>query len=104
MDASKVIIEPVVTEKSTMLREGDAKTYTFKVAKSANKIMIMRAVKEIFNVRPTSCRIISVHGKMRRNRAVSRSSFRRGTGREASWKKAMVTIEKGRRIDALEGA
>lgn len=104
MDADEVIIEPVVTEKSTMLREGDIKTYTFKVAKSANKIMVMRAVKQLFNVNPVSCRIISVHGKTRRNLAVSRSSFRRGTGRGASWKKAMITLEKGGRIDALEGA
>lgn len=104
MDSNEVIIEPVVTEKSTVLREGDTKTYTFKVAKSANKIMVMRAVKQLFNVKPVSCRIINVHGKTRRNLAVSRSSFRRGTGRGSSWKKAMVTIEKGGRIDALEGA
>jgi len=104
MDSDMVIIEPVLTEKSNLLREGASKTYVFKVNKKANKLMVMRAVKDLFKVRPVSCRIINVHGKVRHNRAISRASFRRGQGRTAAWKKAMVTLEKGQSIDAFEGA
>ena len=104
MDSDKIIIEPVLTEKSNFLREGDAKTYVFKVSRKANKLMVMRAVSDLFKVRPVSCRIINVRGKVRHNRAISRTSFRRGTGRTAAWKKAMVTLDKGQSIDAFEGA
>jgi|APIni6443716594_1056825.scaffolds.fasta_scaffold03093_5 large subunit ribosomal protein L23 len=103
MDSDQIIIEPVLTEKSNLLREGDAKTYVFKVNKNANKFMIMRAVNDLFKVRPVSCRIINVRGKVRHNRAISRTSFRRGLGRTAAWKKAMVTLDKGQSIDAFEG-
>ena len=104
MDAEQIIIEPVLTEKTNLLREGDRKTYVFKVDKKANKTMVMKAVSDLFNVRPVSCRIMNVRGKVRHNRAVSRSSFRRGFGRTAAWKKAMVTLKEGQSIDVFEGA
>jgi large subunit ribosomal protein L23 len=103
MDSTEIIIEPVLTEKTNLLREGDAKTYVFKVNRKANKLMVMRAVKDLFKVLPVSCRIINVQGKVRHNRAVSKTSFRRGLGRTAAWKKAMVTLDKGQKIDAFEG-
>ena len=83
MDSNEIIIEPVLTEKTNLLREGEAKTYVFKVSRRANKLMVMRAVKDLFKVRPVSCRIMNVRGKVRHNRAVSRASFRRGSGRTA---------------------
>jgi large subunit ribosomal protein L23 len=104
MDSDQIIIEPVLTEKSNLLREGEKKTYVFKVNKKANKLMVMKAVKDLFNVQPVSCRIINVRGKVRNNRAISRASFRRGQGRTAAWKKAMITLDKGQSIDAFEGA
>jgi large subunit ribosomal protein L23 len=104
MDSDQIIIEPVLTEKSNLLREGEKKTYVFKVNKKANKLMVMKAVKDLFNVQPVSCRIINVRGKVRNNRAVSRASFRRGHGGTAAWKKAMITLDKGQSIDAFEGA
>ena len=104
MDSNEIIIEPVLTEKTNLLREGEAKTYVFKVSRKANKLMVMRAVKDLFKVRAVSCRIMNVHGKVRHNRAISRASFRRGSGRTAAWKKAMVTLDKGQTIDAFEGA
>ena len=55
MDAYKVIIEPVLTEKSNVLREGESKKYVFKVDKRANKIQVIKAVKELFSVTPVSC-------------------------------------------------
>jgi large subunit ribosomal protein L23 len=104
MNSNEIIIAPVLTEKTNLLRDGEAKTYVFKVAKGANKIMVMRAVSDLFKVRPVSCRIMNIRGKVRNNRAISRESFRRGQGRTAAWKKAMVTLEKGQSIDAFEGA
>ncbi len=104
MNAGEIIIEPVLTEKTNLLREGNTRTYVFKVARKANKIMVMRAVEQLFSVNPTSCRIINVHGKTRSNKAISRKSFRRGSGRTSAWKKAMVTLSKNQRIDAFEGA
>ncbi len=104
MDSNNVILEPVLTEKANLLREGEVKTYVFKVNRKANKKMVMSAVSELFNVRPVACRIMNVAGKVKHNRAVSRNSFRRGFGRTAAWKKAMVTLKKGQSIDAFEGA
>lgn len=103
MESRDIIIEPVLTEKSNLQSLGENKTYAFKVAKKANKIMILHAVKELFGVQPVSCRVINVRGKLRHNKAISRNSFRRGFGRTAAWKKAMVTLAKGQSIDAFEG-
>jgi len=104
MDANAIIIEPVLTEKSNAFREGDVKTYVFKVHKDANKIMVMHAVKDLFDVQPVSCRIQNVRGKKTANRAISRASYKRGFGRTAAWKKALVTLAKGQKIDVFEGA
>jgi large subunit ribosomal protein L23 len=104
MDSNRVIIEPVLTEKTNLMREGEVKTYVFKVDRKANKKMVLRAVIDLFKVRAVTCRIINVRGKVKHNRAISRDSFRRGSGRTAAWKKAMVTLDKGQSIDAFEGA
>ena len=103
MDSNEIIIEPVLTEKTNFQREGEIKTYVFKVNRKANKLMVMRAVGGLFKVRPTSCRIMNVRGKTRGNRAISRTTFRRGYGRTSQWKKAIVTLQKGQVIDAFEG-
>jgi len=103
MDAYKVIIEPVLTEKSNVLREGESKKYVFKVDKRANKIQVIKAVKELFSVTPVSCNIMSVRGKVKANHPVSAASFKRGFGKTASWKKAIVTLAAGEKIEAFEG-
>ena len=103
MEAYKVIIEPVLTEKSNVLRGGESKKYVFKVAKKANKIQVIEAVKNLFSVNPVSCNIVNVSGKKKANVPVSAASFRRGYGKTASWKKAIVTLAKGEKIDAFEG-
>ncbi|MCF7928159.1 MAG: 50S ribosomal protein L23 [Spirochaetales bacterium] len=95
MNADQVIIEPVVTEKSNMLREQNK--YTFKVYKAANKVQIMQALKELYDVNPVACRTINVKPKPKRQRL-------RTQGRTASWKKAVVTLSPGDSIDAFEGA
>ncbi|MBI4408878.1 MAG: 50S ribosomal protein L23 [Gemmatimonadetes bacterium] len=91
--AREVIIRPVVTERSTEMTERGA--YTFLVAKDANKIEIRRAVQELFGVRVQAVRTMNYRGKWRR---VGRS-----LGRRPAYKKAIVQLAEGSRIDVYEG-
>jgi len=101
--SNEIIIEPVLTEKTNFQREGEIKTYAFKVSRKANKPMVMQALDDLFKVRPMACRIMNVRGKARNNRLISRTTFRRGRGRTSAWKKAIVTLRKGQSIDVFEG-
>ncbi len=99
MRADQVIIEPILSEKSSFARELECKKYTFKVDAKANKFQIMNAVKEVFKVNPTSCNVINVAGKPK----FSRGKGGYIKGYTASWKKAIVTLSKGEVIEAIEG-
>ena len=99
MRADQVIIEPILSEKSSFARELECKKYTFKVDAKANKFEIMNAVKEVFKVNPTSCNVINVAGKPK----FSRGKGGYIKGYTPSWKKAIVTLSKGEVIDAIEG-
>jgi large subunit ribosomal protein L23 len=94
MDVRQVIIEPVVSEKSYALMT-DGK-YTFRVNDRANKTQIARAVEEVFDVRVAVVRTAKVRSKPKR----------RGlhNGRTRSWKKAVVQLAPGDRIELFEGA
>ncbi len=94
MKTEQIIIEPVLTEKTNQMRE--VGKYVFKVDKRANKYQVMRAVRELFSVHPVSCNIMNVKGKPKRGRAQA--------GYTASWKKAIVTLQKGEKISIFEGA
>jgi large subunit ribosomal protein L23 len=89
MTPYEIIIRPVVTEKSTMLAEQNK--YVFEVAEEANKIEVARAIAEIFKVDVLDVNMIRVPGKLRR---VGRSR-----GRTKPWKKAIVTLAAGQRIE-----
>lgn len=99
MRADRVIIEPVLSEKSNFARESECKKYTFKVDPAANKFEIMAAVKELFNVECTSCNVMNVGGKPK----FSRGKGGYVKGYTSSWKKAIVTLAKGQSIAAIEG-
>lgn len=99
MRADRVIIEPILSEKSNIAREGECKKYTFKVDPKANKYEIMKAVKELFKVECTSCNVMNVGGKPKFSRG--KGGFVQGY--TASWKKAIVTLAKGQSIGAIEG-
>ena len=103
MDASQIILEPVLTEKSNVLKEGDKKKYVFKVAKKANKVEIMKAINALYSVKPVACNIVNVRGRKRANMPVSASTYKRGYGLTSSWKKAVVTMAPGDKIEILEG-
>ncbi|MBC7288089.1 MAG: 50S ribosomal protein L23 [Armatimonadetes bacterium] len=91
----QIIIAPVVTEK-TMRLIAQTNTYTFRVHPQANKIEIRRAVEALFGVRVTKVRTFAVRGKRRRY------GFRYPEGHTSSWKKALVTLVEGDRIDVVE--
>ncbi len=93
MNLSDVLIKPVVTEKTTALTEDDNK-YVFKVHPDANKVLVKNAVKKIFGVEPSSVNMQIVRGKRRRNRYT--------VGFRPSWKKAIVTLKLGDKIELYE--
>jgi large subunit ribosomal protein L23 len=94
MDADKVIIEPVLTEKANALRETNQ--YVFRVDARANKIQIKSAIRELFGVHPVACNVLNVSRKPKR--------VRYKQGFTASWKKAIVTLSPGETISIFEGA
>jgi large subunit ribosomal protein L23 len=94
-DPRTIILEPVVTEKTTRRREVKNEV-AFKVAKDANKIEIRNAVEELFGVHVKGVRTVSMHGKVKR--------LGRFEGKRASWKKAIVTLKEGDVIEFFEHA
>lgn len=94
----EVIIKPLITEKNTDLMGIDQ--YSFEVATVANKIQIREAIEKLFNVRVKAVNTMNVKGS-RRSRAIRRGSGRI-RGQERSWKKAVVTLFPGQRIDIFE--
>jgi large subunit ribosomal protein L23 len=94
MDARQVILEPVVSEKSYALMS-DGK-YTFRVDDRVHKTQIADAVERIFNVRVVAVRTAKVRPKPKRRGLYG--------GRTRSWKKAVVELAPGERIELFEGA
>lgn len=93
MELYEVLRRPLITEKNTAL--GEQNKYSFEVAKDANKIQIRQAVEALFNVDVTAVNTSNVRGKMRR--------VRQSRGMTRSWKKAVVTLRPGQRIDIFGG-
>lgn len=91
-DLTRVIVRPVVTEKSTDLGEQDK--YVFEVASDANKNEIKQAVERFFGVKVREVRTMNVRGKPKR--------LGRFMGRRKDWKKAVVTVQSGEKIDLFD--
>jgi large subunit ribosomal protein L23 len=89
-----VLLSPLLTEKGTLLKEKDNKVM-FRVAREANKIEIKRAVEEIFKVKVENVSTMNCKGKMKR--------LGRYEGKRPDWKKAIVTLKKGEKLDFIEG-
>jgi large subunit ribosomal protein L23 len=87
-----IILKPVITEKATILREGNK--YAFRVHPKANKVQIRQAIESIFDVSVESVRTIKVPSKPKRQGLYS--------GRRAGWKKAYVTLKAGDSIEVVE--
>ena len=91
---NQVLLAPVVSEKSYSLITD--RKYTFKVHEDAHKTQIRQAVEEIFGVRVEDVRTVNVRSKPKR-RGLTK-------GRTRSWKKAVVQLAPGERIELFEGA
>ena len=88
MEAHKIIIRPILTEKSYA---GIAnKVYTFEVAKSASKVDIAKAVEEIFGVQVEKVNTLTVKGHTK----VQNTRAGRTVGKTSDYKKAIVTLKK----------
>jgi large subunit ribosomal protein L23 len=96
MKLEAVIRRPLITEKTTVMRE-DGRTVVFEVARDANKIEIKRAIEKLLGAKVAEVRTALAHGKMKRQG--------RFQGRRNDWKKAYVTLREGEKMpDFLEGA
>ena len=96
MKLTDVIRRPLVTEKTTTLRE-DGKTVVFEVARNANKIEIKQAVEKLLGAKVSAVRTANTFGKLKRQ-----GKF---VGRRSDWKKAYVRLRDGEKLpDFLEGA
>lgn len=96
MKLTDVIRRPLITEKTTILRE-DGRTMVFQVAADANKIEIKRAVEKLLGSKVESVRTALAHGKVKRQGRFS--------GRRSDWKKAYVRLREGEKMpEFLEGA
>ncbi len=93
MNAHQIIIRPLITEKNTNLMSMNK--YCFEVDRHANKPEIRKAIETIFNVRVTKVHTMNVRGKMRKRG--------KDMGYTADWKKAIVTLAEGDRIELFEG-
>ncbi len=94
-EPQSIIRRPLVTEKSTRQKEA-GRQYAFEVNPGANKIEIQDAVERLFKVKVLHVRTTNVLGKLKR--------LGRRYGKRPDWKKAIVTLQEGSRIDFFEGA
>ena len=88
-DPYKIILRPVITEKSTLMKEKN-REICFEVDPRANKIEIKEAAEQLFNVKIERVRVMKQRGKMRR--------VGRNQGRTKDWKKAYLKIKEGEKM------
>ena len=94
-ELQKIVRRPMVTEKSTQQKDAN-RQYVFEVDRNANKIEIQSAIERLFKVKVLKVRSCNVLGKVKR--------LGRRFGKRPDWKKAIVTLKEGDRIDFFEGA
>ena len=93
--AREILIRPLMTEKHMRQKE-EQNTVAFQVRPDANKVEIRTAVETVFNVKVADVRTMNYEGKLKR--------MGRHQGRRADWKKAIVTLAPGHKIELVEGA
>ncbi len=89
-----IIKSPLITEKTTIQKE-DSNQVSFKVSRKANRVEIKRAIENIFNVKVAGVRTMQVKGKTKQRGRI--------IGKRKDWKKAIVTLIAGERIDFFDG-
>jgi large subunit ribosomal protein L23 len=93
MDASQIILKPVLSEKSYVL--SSTGKYTFRVHPDAHRTQIRQAVESLFGVHVVEVRTINVKSKPKRRRQIP--------GRTRTWKKAIVKVAPGESIPIFQG-
>lgn len=91
--AYRILIKPLITEKAANV--GSLNKYMFAVKKTANKIEVAKAINEVYGIMPDDVNIINVRGKKVR--------YGRIAGVRSDWKKAIITLPKGKTINIYEG-
>jgi len=91
--AYKVLVKPLITEKATNL--GTENKYGFVVDGRANKISVAKAVEQVYGIKPIKINIVNIKGKKVRSRRIM--------GKRKDWRKAIVTLPKGKSINIYEG-
>lgn len=91
--AYRILVRPLISEKVTQQQAFGQ--YTFEVARKANKIEVAKAIKEIYGLTPIKVSMMVMEGKTKR--------FGRTVGKRKDWKKAIVTLPKGKTISLYEG-
>ena len=94
MQSLRILVRPIVTEKSTALQERGK--YVFEVVPTANKVMVREAVQKAYNVKVLSVNITKTRGKLKR--------YGPRRVRTPDHKKAVVTLKQGDQIQIFEGA
>ena len=94
MNVHDLILRPLVTEKSTAMREDENKV-CFVVRRDANRVEIKTAIEATLNVKVKKVNVLNMTGKTKR--------LNRFVGKRRDWKKAIVTLHKGEKVDLFEG-
>ena len=93
-EAYRILRRPLVTEKATDLAQNSQ--YTFEVVRNANKVEIGKAIESVFDVHVTNVRTLNMRGKIKK--------YRGREGKTSDWKKAVVSLRKGEKIEVIEEA
>lgn len=102
MKKKNIIVRPILTEKMSIMAEEMGK-YAFVVSPDANKIEIKKAIEDRFNVQVTDVTTMNRKGKEKSMTIRSGGRVIRTAGRRSNWKKAVVTLAEGNKIDFFEG-
>ena len=97
-----VILSPVLTEKSSFIME-KCNQYVFRVSLDANKIQIKSELERRFNVKVSKVMTMKFKGKAKNSTMRSGGHVIRTSGKRSAWKKAVITLEAGSKIDLAEG-
>ncbi len=90
MNFTEVLISPILSEKSVVIKD-EQNRYTFRVNPKANKTQIKKAIETLFKVKVSAVRTANLPGKLHR--------VGRHEGYRSDWKKAIVTVKEGQKID-----
>jgi len=94
MDFYQIIKKPMITEKGTKQKE-QANQYIFEIDRAANKVMVRNAVEKIFKVKVLSVAVMNMRGK--------RVKSGKNIEKKSDWKKAIVRLAPGEKIEFFEG-